>query len=106
MRADIRSTPEDEQTPTLNRRLSDLRHIASRLKLSRMSPLQVCEAIIEKRIVDDALIAEITTSGPDFDAIDERVAHFRTDARVLMESDSHRTALRYGNMIFSEVIWT
>ncbi len=36
----------------LNRRLRDLRRIASRLKRSRMTPLQVCEAIIEKRLVD------------------------------------------------------
>jgi adenine-specific DNA-methyltransferase len=41
-----------EQTPTLNRRLMDLRHIASRLKRSPMTPLQVCEAIIEERLVD------------------------------------------------------
>lgn len=40
------------QAPTLNRRLRDLRHIASRLKRSRMTPLQVCEAIIEKRLAD------------------------------------------------------
>src|SRR6266481_8382822 len=45
-------TSEQEQTPTLNRRLRDLRHIASRLKPSRMTPLQLCEAIIEKRLVD------------------------------------------------------
>src|SRR6266852_596241 len=43
---------EKEQTPTLNRRLLDLRHIASRLKRSPMTPLQVCEAIIEERLVD------------------------------------------------------
>lgn len=45
-------TSEKEQTPTLNRRLLDLRHIASRLKRSPMTPLQVCEAIIEERLVD------------------------------------------------------
>jgi adenine-specific DNA-methyltransferase len=43
---------EKEQMPTLNRRLLDLRHIASRLKRSPMTPLQVCEAIIEQRLVD------------------------------------------------------
>ena len=43
---------EKEQLPTLNRRLLDLRHIASRLKRSPMTPLQVCEAIIEQRLVD------------------------------------------------------
>jgi hypothetical protein len=35
---------------TLNRRLRDLRQIASGLKRSRMTPLQVCEAIIERRL--------------------------------------------------------
>lgn len=45
-------TFEKKQTPTLNRRLLDLRHIASRLKRSPMTPLQVCEAIIEERLVD------------------------------------------------------
>src|SRR3984893_6305024 len=50
----VESKPKSgqEQTPTLNRRLRDLRHIASRLKRSRMTPLQVCEAIIEKGLVD------------------------------------------------------
>jgi adenine-specific DNA-methyltransferase len=50
----VESKPKSgqEQTPTLNRRLDDLRHIASGLKRSRMTPLQVCEAIIEKRFVD------------------------------------------------------
>jgi adenine-specific DNA-methyltransferase len=43
---------DQEQTPALNRRLRDLRYIASRLKPSRMTPLQLCEAIIEKRLVD------------------------------------------------------
>lgn len=43
---------EQEQAPTLNRRLWDLRQIASKLKRSRMTPLQVCEAIIEKRFAD------------------------------------------------------
>jgi adenine-specific DNA-methyltransferase len=43
---------EKEQTPTLYRRLLDLRHIASRLKRSPMTPLQVCESIIEQRLVD------------------------------------------------------
>src|SRR5216684_5117240 len=45
-------TFEKEQAPTLNRRLLDLRHIASRLKRSPMTPLQVCESIIEQRLVD------------------------------------------------------
>jgi adenine-specific DNA-methyltransferase len=43
---------EGKKTPTLNRRLLDLRHVASRLKRSPMTPLQVCEAIIEQRLVD------------------------------------------------------
>src|SRR6266446_2508269 len=41
-----------EQMPTLNRRLRDLRLIASRLKRSPMTPLQICEAVIEERLVD------------------------------------------------------
>ncbi|SJZ30954.1 adenine-specific DNA-methyltransferase [Enhydrobacter aerosaccus] len=36
----------------LNRRVSDLRRIAARLKRTKMSPLQVCEAIIEGRLVE------------------------------------------------------
>jgi adenine-specific DNA-methyltransferase len=43
---------EPTQQPTLTRQLRDLRHIASRLKRSHMTPLQVGEAIIEKRLVD------------------------------------------------------
>ncbi len=37
---------------TLSRRLRDLRQIASKVKRSRMKPLQVCEALIENRLVD------------------------------------------------------
>ena len=48
----VTSKPRTEQELTLNRRLSDLRAIASKLKRSRMTPLQVCEAIIEKRLAD------------------------------------------------------
>ena len=52
MRAEREPKSKQERTPTLNRRLIDLRHIASRLKRSTMTPLQVCEAIIEKRLAD------------------------------------------------------
>ena len=52
MRVGSKAKAEQEQAPTLNRRLRDLRHIAARLKRSRMTPLQVCEAIIEKRLAD------------------------------------------------------
>jgi adenine-specific DNA-methyltransferase len=52
MRVQSKSKSEREPVSTLNRRLRDLRHIASRLKRSRMTPLQVCEAIIEKRLAD------------------------------------------------------
>jgi adenine-specific DNA-methyltransferase len=52
MRVESNPKFEAETVPTLNRRMHDLRHIASRLKRSRMTPLQVCEAIIEKRLVD------------------------------------------------------
>jgi adenine-specific DNA-methyltransferase len=52
MRVEIKRKFEVETVPTLNRRLHDLRHIASSLKRSPMTPLQVCVAIIEKRLVD------------------------------------------------------
>ena len=52
MRVESEQKSDQAQTPTLKRRLRDLRQIASRLKPSRLSPLQVCEAIIEKRLVD------------------------------------------------------
>lgn len=52
MRVEGKLKSEQKQAPTLNRRLRDLRHIASKLKRSRMTPLQVCEAIIEKRLAD------------------------------------------------------
>ena len=42
----------EEQALALIRRLGDLRAIAFKLKRSRMTPLQVCEAIIEKRFAD------------------------------------------------------
>jgi hypothetical protein len=63
-------------------------------------------SVVIRQGVQVSLIAELTASGFAFETIDERVAPFRTNARILMESDSHRTALRYGEMIFSEVIWT
>jgi adenine-specific DNA-methyltransferase len=50
MRTTAKATAEQEQALTLNRRLGDLRTIASKLKRSRMTPLQVCEAIIERRL--------------------------------------------------------
>jgi hypothetical protein len=46
MRVKSRPQCEMERLPTLNRRLHDLRRIASRLKRSRMTPLQVCEATL------------------------------------------------------------
>ena len=42
----------EEQALALMRRLGDLRAIAFKLKRSRMTPLQVCEAIIEKRFAE------------------------------------------------------
>lgn len=36
----------------LNRRLRDLRKISTRLKSAKMTPLQVCQAIIENRLLD------------------------------------------------------
>lgn len=48
----VESKPSDvELTPTLNRRLHDLRRIASRFKRSPMTPLQACEAILENRFL-------------------------------------------------------
>jgi adenine-specific DNA-methyltransferase len=44
--------PKQEFVRTLNRRFRDLRQIASGLRRSRMTPLQVCEAIIERRLVN------------------------------------------------------
>jgi adenine-specific DNA-methyltransferase len=52
MRVGSEPRSEQEQASTLNRRLRDLRHIASKLKRSRMTPLQVCEAIIGKRLAN------------------------------------------------------
>ena len=52
MRVESKPKLGSEAIPTLNRRLHDLRHIASTLKRSRMTPLQACEAIIEKRLVN------------------------------------------------------
>jgi adenine-specific DNA-methyltransferase len=43
---------DQEITPALTRRLRDLRLVAVKLKRSRMTPLQICEAIIGKRILD------------------------------------------------------
>jgi hypothetical protein len=42
----------EESVPTLNRRLRDLRQITSSLKRSRITPLQLCEAILERRLVN------------------------------------------------------
>jgi hypothetical protein len=50
MRVESERATEQEQGLTLSRRMRDLRAIASKLKRSRMKPLQVCEAIIDKRL--------------------------------------------------------
>jgi adenine-specific DNA-methyltransferase len=52
MRVACKAKTEQQHVLTLNRRLRDLRTIAARLKCSRMTPLQVCEAIVEKRLAD------------------------------------------------------
>jgi adenine-specific DNA-methyltransferase len=57
MRVTIKPKTQQEQALTLNRRLSDLRAIASKLKRSRMTPLQICEAIIDKRLANRAVRA-------------------------------------------------
>lgn len=57
MRVARKTKTDQEPVLTLNRRLRDLRTIASKLKRSRMTPLQVCEAIIEKRLADRTIRA-------------------------------------------------
>jgi hypothetical protein len=52
MRVVAKARIEHEKALALIRRLGDLRAIASKLKRSRMTPLQVCEAVIEKRFVE------------------------------------------------------
>jgi adenine-specific DNA-methyltransferase len=52
MRIATKTRAEEEQALALTRRLGDLRAIASRLKRARMTPLQVCEAIIDKRFAE------------------------------------------------------
>jgi hypothetical protein len=52
MRVITKARIEQEQGLALIRRLSDVRAIASRLKRSRMTPLQVCEAVIERRFAE------------------------------------------------------
>jgi adenine-specific DNA-methyltransferase len=50
--ATSKTIAEQQQLLSLNRRLRDLRALVCRLKRSRMTPLQVCEAIIERRIAN------------------------------------------------------
>lgn len=57
MRETTKAKAAQEEALTLNRRLGDLRTIASKLKRSRMTPLQVCEAIIERRLADKSVRA-------------------------------------------------
>jgi adenine-specific DNA-methyltransferase len=52
MRIETKREGKQEQRPKLFRRLRDLQVIAARLKGSQMSALQVCDAIIEKRLAD------------------------------------------------------
>ena len=47
-----RATDPEAPELALNRRLRDLRQIATALKRSQMTPLQVCQAIIENRVLD------------------------------------------------------
>lgn len=44
--------PHSIRAGALTRRVSDLRRIATKLKRTKMTPLQVCEAIIEGRLVE------------------------------------------------------
>jgi len=39
------------------------------------------------------------------DSADQRVKAYAINARVNVESDSHRTALTYGDVLYSEMIW-
>ena len=52
MQTKAKPQSESMRATTLNRRVLDLRDIASKLKRSKMTPLQVCEAIIEKRLAE------------------------------------------------------
>jgi adenine-specific DNA-methyltransferase len=52
MRVVTKARAVEEQALALIRRLGDLRAIAFKLKRSRMTPLQVCEAIIDKRFAE------------------------------------------------------
>jgi hypothetical protein len=55
MRVTAKARVEQEHALALIRRLGDLRAIASKLKRSRMTPLQQCEAIIERRFANRAV---------------------------------------------------
>lgn len=52
MRVEVKQVAKQKSGLALNRRLRDLRALAAKLKRSRMTPLQVCEAIIEKRLAN------------------------------------------------------
>jgi adenine-specific DNA-methyltransferase len=52
MRVTTKARIEQEHALALIRRLGDLRAIALKLKRARMTPLQVCEAVIEKRFAE------------------------------------------------------
>jgi adenine-specific DNA-methyltransferase len=54
MRVASKASNERDQLSALNRRVRDLRGIAAKLKRSKMTPLQACEAVIERRITDRA----------------------------------------------------
>lgn len=57
MRVEVKQVAEQKSVLALNRRLRDLRTLAAKLKRSRMTPLQVCEAIIERRLADRSIRA-------------------------------------------------
>jgi hypothetical protein len=56
--------------------------------------------------VTPELIEEVSATGSLLDdTVDQRVNPYAINARVEVESDSHRTALTYGDVLYSEMIW-
>ena len=57
--------------------------------------------------VTPELIREVSATGSLLeDNADQRVKPYAINARINVESDSHRTALTYGDVLYSEMIWT
>ena len=87
MRAITNARIDEEQALALIRRLGELRAIASKLKHSRMSPLQVCEAVVEKRFAERG-VRSFFADLPD----DERHYWIASLYALLMPEGSAQTA--------------